>query len=141
LVKLDMIGIVSGDLSASVAFYRLLGLDFPVPDGPYVEATGPGGMRVSINDANMIKQVYGDVEIGGHAIGLAFLCDDPAHVDRLHQTLVDEGYISKLDPFDAFWGQRYATILDPDDNAIDLFAPNPASQTNKVSSTRTQENQ
>ncbi|MCZ6462364.1 MAG: glyoxalase, partial [Actinobacteria bacterium] len=24
---------------------------------------------------------------------------------------------------DAFWGQRYATVLDPDGNAIDLFAP------------------
>jgi len=122
-----MIGIVSKDLRASVAFYRLLGLDFADPDGPYIEATGPGGIRVSINDAAMIKQVYGDVEIGGHALGLAFLCDDPAHVDRLHQDLVAEGYTSTLEPFDAFWGQRYATILDPDGNAIDLFAPNSAS--------------
>ena len=126
MVKLDMIGIVSNDLAASVAFYRQLGLDFPEPDGPYVEVAGPGGVRVSINEANMIRQVYGDVEIGGHAIGLAFLCDDSGHVDRLHRDLVAKGYISKLSPFDAFWGQRYATILDPDGNAIDLFAPNPS---------------
>jgi uncharacterized glyoxalase superfamily protein PhnB len=26
-------------------------------------------------------------------------------------------------PFDAFWGQRYATVLDPDGNTVDLFAP------------------
>ncbi|MGB5655838.1 MAG: glyoxalase, partial [Acidimicrobiia bacterium] len=26
-------------------------------------------------------------------------------------------------PFDAFWGQRYATVLDPDGNGVDLFAP------------------
>lgn len=25
-------------------------------------------------------------------------------------------------PFDAPWGQRYATVLDPDGNAVDLFA-------------------
>lgn len=112
---------------ASVAFYRLLGLDFPDPDGPYVEATGPGGLRVSINDQSMVKQVYGDVEIGGHSIGLAFLCDDPAHVDRLHHDLVAIGYTSRLEPFDAFWGQRYATVLDPDGNAVDLFAPNSVS--------------
>jgi hypothetical protein len=24
---------------------------------------------------------------------------------------------------DAFWGQRYATVLDPDGNPVDLFAP------------------
>ncbi len=27
-----------------------------------------------------------------------------------------------LEPFDAFWGMRYATVLDPDDNGVDLFA-------------------
>ena len=29
-------------------------------------------------------------------------------------------------PFDAFWGQRYATVHDPDGNPVDLFAPLPA---------------
>lgn len=28
-------------------------------------------------------------------------------------------------PSDAFWGQRYATVHDPDGNPIDLFAPLP----------------
>ena len=37
-------------------------------------------------------------------------------------------WAAKLEPFDAFWGQRYATVLDPDGNAVDLFAPSPASQ-------------
>ena len=35
--KLDAIGIVSKDLKASVAFYRLLGLAFPDPDGNVVD--------------------------------------------------------------------------------------------------------
>jgi hypothetical protein len=28
-----------------------------------------------------------------------------------------------LNPYDAPWGQRYATVLDPDGNIVDLFAP------------------
>ena len=28
-----------------------------------------------------------------------------------------------LAPYDAPWGQRYATVLDPDGNLTDLFAP------------------
>jgi uncharacterized glyoxalase superfamily protein PhnB len=36
---------------------------------------------------------------------------------------VAAGYHSELEPFDAFWGQRYATVLDPDGNGVDLFAP------------------
>jgi hypothetical protein len=26
------------------------------------------------------------------------------------------------DPWDAFWGMRYATVADPDGNGIDLYA-------------------
>ena len=128
MIQLDMIGITAKDVRASVGFYRLLGIDFPDPDGPYVEATLRGGIRISINDKKMIEGVYGGVEAGGHAIGLAFLCDSPGHVDQMFADLTRKGYKAKLEPFDAFWGQRYAAVLDPDDNVVDLFAPNPPSQ-------------
>jgi uncharacterized glyoxalase superfamily protein PhnB len=59
----------------------------------------------------------------GHRIGLAFKCDSPAEVDATYQTLTAAGYQSYLAPWDAFWGQRYATVLDPDENPVDLFAP------------------
>ncbi len=39
--------------------------------------------------------------------------------------LVADGYENHLDPFDAFWGQRYASVRDPDGNAVDLFAALP----------------
>jgi uncharacterized glyoxalase superfamily protein PhnB len=29
---------------------------------------------------------------------------------------------SYLEPFDAVWGQRYATVLDPDGVHVDLYA-------------------
>ena len=32
------------------------------------------------------------------------------------------GHEGHLVPWDAFWGQRYATVHDPDGNAIELFA-------------------
>ncbi|MDQ2986833.1 MAG: VOC family protein [Armatimonadota bacterium] len=123
MIRLDMIGIVCSDLEASVTFYRNLGLDFADPDGPYVEASTAGGIRVSLNDAKMIKDITGDIESVGHSISMAFLCDGPGHVDRLFEDLMGKGYKSKLEPFDAFWGQRYATVLDPDGHAVDLFAP------------------
>ena len=33
-----------------------------------------------------------------------------------------ERFAGKKAPWDAFWGQRYACVLDPDGNQIDLFA-------------------
>ena len=37
----------------------------------------------------------------------------------------DAGHVGHLDPWDAVWGQRYATLHDPDGNSVDLFAALP----------------
>ena len=37
--------------------------------------------------------------------------------------LVEAGYTGEKEPWDAFWGQRYAIVQDPDGNGVDLFAP------------------
>jgi uncharacterized glyoxalase superfamily protein PhnB len=60
---------------------------------------------------------------GGHRIGLAFLCDSPAEVDSVYKELTESGVVGHKEPWDAFWGQRYAQIKDPDGNIVDLFAP------------------
>ena len=125
-IKLDMIGIVAADVDASLAFYRALGLDAPESSSgePYVEITLPGGIRLSWNSLAMMKQIDPDWEEPvGHRIGLAYLCDSPAEVDSVHARLAGAGYQSHKEPWDAFWGQRYAQVLDPDGNIVDLFAP------------------
>jgi uncharacterized glyoxalase superfamily protein PhnB len=42
-----------------------------------------------------------------------------------HRELVAAGAESRNEPWDAYWGQRYAQVKDPDGNVIDLFAPLP----------------
>jgi uncharacterized glyoxalase superfamily protein PhnB len=39
-----------------------------------------------------------------------------------YNDLAAAAYKGHLAPFDAFWGQRYATVLDPDGNHVDLYA-------------------
>jgi uncharacterized glyoxalase superfamily protein PhnB len=56
-------------------------------------------------------------------LSLAFACDDPADVDATYAAFVESGSTGHLAPWDAFWGQRYAIVLDPDGNHIELFAP------------------
>jgi uncharacterized glyoxalase superfamily protein PhnB len=55
-------------------------------------------------------------------ITLAAQCESPADVDRLHDELATIGRGSQVAPFDAFWGQRYASVLDPDENRLHLYA-------------------
>ena len=127
--RLDAIEVVVADMAAALAFYRRLGID--APDGaeaaPHVDVTLPGGLRLSFDTQDTIRS-FDDSwtpPAGGHGIALAFDCGDPAGVDATHDELVAAGSRSHLAPWDAFWGQRYATVLDPDGNAVDLFAALP----------------
>ena len=43
-------------------------------------------------------------------------------VDATYAKLTGAGYEGRTEPWDAPWGQRYATVLDPDGNSVDLFA-------------------
>ncbi len=124
---LNAIGIVSKDLDASVRFYRLLDVAFADPDGDHLEATLANGLRLMLDDLTLIKQFdTGWTEPKGHRMGLAFECASPAEVDALHAKLTAAGHPSRMAPWDAPWRQRYAQVLDPDDNVVDLFAALPA---------------
>jgi catechol 2,3-dioxygenase-like lactoylglutathione lyase family enzyme len=127
-VRFDLIGVVVSDMATSVAFYRTLGLSFP--DGaesqPHVEAELPGGLRFALDAVSTITSFDPDFELpgpGDRGVALAFRCGDPTEVDTVHGALVAAGHPSERDPWDALWGQRYATVLDPDGNPVDLFAP------------------
>jgi catechol 2,3-dioxygenase-like lactoylglutathione lyase family enzyme len=125
-LQLDLVGIVVRDMGASLEFYRRLGLDIPegAEDEPHAEATTPSGLRVAWDTAELIEQIdpTWTEPSGGHRIALAFLCPSPAQVDAKYGELAALGHGHK-EPWDAFWGQRYAIVKDPDGNAVDLFAP------------------
>jgi catechol 2,3-dioxygenase-like lactoylglutathione lyase family enzyme len=125
--KLDAIGIVASDMAKSLAFYRALGL--AVPDGadaqPHVEVPLGGGMRLLFDTEDTIRSFHPGWKpaAGGGRIGLAVALPDAAAVDAAYAELTAAGHHGELEPFDAFWGQRYATVHDPDGNGVDLYAP------------------
>ena len=125
--QLDVVGIITSDMAASLAFYRRLGLEFPdgAEEQPHVEATLPGGLRIAFDTEATIRSFHPEWRppTEGGRIGLAFRCADPAEVDAVYAELVEAGYTGELKPWDAFWGQRYATVADPDGNGVDLYAP------------------
>jgi uncharacterized glyoxalase superfamily protein PhnB len=48
-------------------------------------------------------------------------------VDALFAELVDAGYHGHLPPVDAFWGNRYAEVDDPDGNIVGFHSPTDSS--------------
>jgi catechol 2,3-dioxygenase-like lactoylglutathione lyase family enzyme len=122
MTELAAIGIVTRHTAESARFYRTLGLDVPEPSAgeEHFEITLPNGLRLMWDTVELIQQLDPEPEEPrGHRMALAFECD----VDAVHARLLEAGFASKTAPWDAFWGQRYATVVDPDDNHVDLFRP------------------
>ncbi|OLM00827.1 putative quinone binding protein [Pseudonocardia sp. Ae406_Ps2] len=123
--ELDMIGIVVTDMTRSLAFYRLLGLEFPEGSDTetHVETTLRGGLRLALDLQSAVEGFHpGAAPVGNGRVTLAFRVPSAAAVDEAWGRVTAAGHTSVLDPFDAPWGQRYATVADPDGSSLDLFA-------------------
>jgi catechol 2,3-dioxygenase-like lactoylglutathione lyase family enzyme len=125
-----VIGVVVADMAASLAFYRRIGLDIPgeADAEPHVDVD-LGGIHLAFDTRETILSFQSGwtPPSGGHGMALAFACASPAEVDaayaELTDGLTDAGGSGVLEPWDAFWGMRYAVVHDPDGNPVDLFAP------------------
>jgi catechol 2,3-dioxygenase-like lactoylglutathione lyase family enzyme len=124
---LSVVGLVVADMARSLAFYRRLGLDVPAEgEGEaHVEVALPGGLKLAFDTVETIRSFdpSWSPPSGSPRTGLAFACDSPAEVDKLYGELVAAGYEGHKEPWDAFWGMRYAVVHDPDGNGVDLFCP------------------
>ncbi|MFI6348382.1 VOC family protein [Streptomyces sp. NPDC050560] len=127
--RLGQIGVVVTDMAAALAFYRLLGLAFPPGSEqlPHAEAPLPGGLRFALDTEVTVRSFHSGWQppAGSSRVSAAFLCGTPADVDRVYGELTAAGHRSAHEPWDAVWGQRYAIVLDPDGNGVDLYAPLP----------------
>src|SRR5579875_3925075 len=100
----NQINLVVKDMEATVAFYRRLGLTIPDTDAEFQNhhrnAHTPGGMGV-----------------------LGFQVASRDRVDEVYADLTGAGYRGQQEPYDAFWGARYAVVEDPDGNAVGIMSP------------------
>ncbi|MGK2320091.1 VOC family protein [Gordonia rhizosphera] len=121
---LNALSIVTGDMAASIDFYKRCGLVFPAGAEQEAHAESRAGdLRIMFDTRAVVESFTPgwSAPVGGHRMALAFECASPADVDRTHNALMDAGYRSRHAPFDAPWGQRYAVVADPDDNPVDFY--------------------
>jgi uncharacterized glyoxalase superfamily protein PhnB len=123
--RFEAIGVVIAEMPRALSFYRLLGLEFPegAESEGHAEAS-VAGVRLMLDTEETVRSFDPDWQppSAGHRIALAFRCDSPAEVDETYQQLLEGGGSSHKEPWDAFWGMRYAEVKDPDGNVVDLFA-------------------
>jgi uncharacterized glyoxalase superfamily protein PhnB len=125
-MSLDLIGITAANIGESLRFYRLLDIEIaePAQGDDHVETVLPNGLRMAGDSLELTKQIDSDwVAPVGRRMGLAFLCENPGAVDAAYNRILGAGFEGRREPWDAFWGQRYAQVVDPDGNSVDLFTP------------------
>ena len=129
MAKLDAVGIVVTDLAQAVKFYRMLGAPFEADaetsEHGHAEARLDGGVRLLLDTEDEMRKFdpsWKRAASGSPSANVAFNCENPEAVDDLYARALSAGARAHKAPWDAFWGQRYAQLRDPDGNAIDLYA-------------------
>jgi catechol 2,3-dioxygenase-like lactoylglutathione lyase family enzyme len=122
--QLNALGVVASDMARSIAFYRLLGLDVPeTPDEGHVDTFLPNGVRFMLDSEDTVRSFQPAwTRETGNQVAMAFECESAAEVDAVYARVVEAGFEGEKAPWDAFWGQRYAQLRDPDGVPVDLYA-------------------
>ncbi|MBL6654134.1 MAG: VOC family protein [Reyranella sp.] len=133
---LDQLNIVSGNVEASIAFYRRLGVEIPdtrvwrTPTGAHhvsaIEADSSEAATLDL-DSTAFAQKWntgwiGRADLAGRVV-VGFSVATREEVDRLYGDMTAAGHRGLQPPFDAFWGARYAIVEDPDGVAVGLMSP------------------
>lgn len=126
------VNLLVSDMAATVAFYRLLELDV---GEPFVWPAGSGAQHVDdmrAEDgylafdnppmARIWSGGYDERRPGGNAV-IGLMVDTRADVDRLVAKVRAAGHLVGREPYDAFFGSRYAIVIDPDGNQVGLKSP------------------
>lgn len=121
------------DMAASIQFYRLLELEVPDsfewPAGSgaeHVDDMRSGNACFMAFDNHPMARIWNprfdpDRRQGNVVIGL--LVETRDDVDRLYEEVKAAGHPVGQEPYDAFFGSRYAIVIDPDGNQVGLKSP------------------
>jgi uncharacterized glyoxalase superfamily protein PhnB len=123
-MEIYAVAVSAVDLRRAVAFYELLGFAFPPAEEGDQHLEAPvGPVRLMVDDAGLLEQLHGEPPRPGTASAFALRYDSPAEVDEVAARVAAAGHPLVAPPWDAPWGQRYATVADPDGYRVDLFCP------------------
>jgi uncharacterized glyoxalase superfamily protein PhnB len=124
-MKLDAVGVTTSNMRVTIEFYKLLGFEFDeiTADAGHVEPITPeGSARLMIDTVDIVKEIISENPTPGNHSSFAIRYDSSSEVDNVTEKIKSAGFKVVKVPWDAFWGQRYAVVEDPDGYKVDLYA-------------------
>jgi catechol 2,3-dioxygenase-like lactoylglutathione lyase family enzyme len=124
--RLDQINLVVRDMDAMAAFYARLGVN--VLTGPpawqphHRNAEADGDIHIDFDSTTFASTWNRGWDADRRGAILVFRMPTREAVDRYFDTLTAAGYRADQEPYDAFWGARFAAVADPDGNSVGLMS-------------------
>lgn len=121
----NQFNLVVSNMETSIAFYRRLGLVIADTDPNWQDhhrsAELADGVLLDFDSEDFARH-WDRGWPGGMGV-LGFTVETREQVDQIYDDLTSAGYRGQQEPYDAFWGARYAVVEDPDGNAVGLMSP------------------
>src|SRR5688572_26412368 len=129
---INQINLISDDFDSTIDFYRMLGMQVRdphhTPSGEpfHAEHQPQEGTMLEIDSATFARVWNrgwaGEDALNGRiVVGLSVSSRD--EVDNLYREATARGHRALQEPYDAFWGARYAVLEDPNGLAVGLMSP------------------
>ena len=114
LESISAVTLFVADMERSVRFYDALGFEMRY-GGAEVDFTsyhiGTGYLNLALRSADEIHTDWGRT--------IVYVGD----VDAMHERIVAAGHTPEFVPRDAFWGERYFHVRDPDGHELSFARP------------------
>jgi uncharacterized glyoxalase superfamily protein PhnB len=127
-VTLKKINIVAEHYDETVEFYRLLGLNIPEVLAHHAQTKhAPAVMEdgsFAIDNPDLANVYNAGWRKGDrNSVLLTAEVSSRNDVDQTFNSLIAAGHIAVQVPYDAFWGARYAIVMDPEGNWVGIESP------------------
>jgi len=116
-MQLNAIGVTTAEMRRTVQFYTILGLKFPElkeTDGHIESIHEKAETKLMIDKKDIVREIIGKDPLPGNHSVFAIEYDTTQEIDTLVKQLEEQGFSIIKAPWDAFWGQHYAVVADPD---------------------------
>lgn len=132
--RFNQLNLVVEDMDAAVAFYQALGMTVRFDGGEWPPGTAArhvaldngDGAIFELDNLAMARIWHGgwrSPDAEGRPVVLGFSLPSREAVDERYQALTAAGCTGRQEPYDAFFGARYAVVRDPAGNDVGLMSP------------------
>ncbi|MHB8449895.1 MAG: VOC family protein [Mycobacteriales bacterium] len=132
--RLNQLNLVVEDMEAAVAFYQALGMAVRFDGGEWPPGSGARHVALDNGDSAIFELdnlAMARIWHGGwrspdaerRPVVLGFSLPSREAVDERYRALTAAGYTGRQEPYDAFFGARYAVVRDPPGNDVGIMSP------------------